>query len=262
MDELIVGKGNLPPRGLFFGPEKIGKSTFAASAPSPVFIQTEDGLDEIGAARFPKARTLDEVYSQLNKVRNSPHSFFSLAIDSLDWLERLIWAKVMGNYNVKSIEKAAGGYGKGYVEAAEIMQSILVDHLDPIRIQRNMAILLIAHSRVEKVNDPTTSEYQRAVPDIHKGASSVVCEWVDVIGYAHIKIRIEQDKAKEDRFIAHALGANGGERVLRLVRTPAYLAGNRYGITQDVPLSWEAFVAAMVAAQEANQNQQPVPQVA
>jgi hypothetical protein len=245
MDELIVGKDGGPPRVLLYGPEKIGKSTTAASAPKPVFIQTEDGLGQIDTTKFPRAKTLEEVFAQLDKVRTGNHDFYTLAIDSLDWLENLIFAWVKKESGVKSIELAAGGYGKGYIRAGEVMQSILLDRLDAIRTERNMAIILVAHARIEKVNNPPLPTYDRYVPDLHKHVLPFVNEWVDAIGFAHKKIRVEADKAKEDRFIAHALGADGGERVLRFYETPSALAGNRYGITQDLPLNWTAFQNAL-----------------
>lgn len=245
MNELIVGRANDPPRMLLYGPEKIGKSTFASSAPNPVFIQTEDGLGQIGAARFPLSRTLEDVFDCLGKVRLMEHDRDTLVIDSADWLEKLVQIKVCRDSNVKTIEKAAGGYGKGYTMSAEIIYSILADHLDLIRKERGMAIIIIAHSKVEKVDEPGFPTYGRFVPDLHKLVSSTIAEWADVIGFAHKKVRVEEDKSKEDRFIAHGLGVGGGERILRVVGTPAYLAGNRYGITTDLPLSWPAMLEAM-----------------
>jgi hypothetical protein len=257
LDELIVGRANEPPRMLLYGPEKIGKSTFAASAPNPVFIQTEDGLGQIGATRFPLARSLEVVLEQLNKVRTAAHDFATLCIDSLDWLEKAIWAKVCRDSQVKSIEKAAGGYGKGYTEAASIMFGLLTGHLDAIRAERGMAIILIAHSKVEKVDEPGIQTYGRSVPDVHKSMASIVSEWADVIGFAHKKVIAAEDKSNEKRFIVSGLGKDGGDRVLRMVGTPSYLAGNRYKITTDLPLFWDAFIAALDAAEP-----QPVPQVA
>ena len=43
----------------------IGKSTFAAQAPSPVFIQTEDGLGMLDCAHFPLAASFDDVIGAL-----------------------------------------------------------------------------------------------------------------------------------------------------------------------------------------------------
>jgi hypothetical protein len=50
---------------MIYGAEGVGKSSFAALAPSPIFIQTEDGLGEIDTSRFPLCKTFDEVIQQL-----------------------------------------------------------------------------------------------------------------------------------------------------------------------------------------------------
>ena len=55
LDSIQSGKENRPPRIMIYGAEGVGKSTFAASAPNPVFIQTEDGLGEIDCCKFPLA---------------------------------------------------------------------------------------------------------------------------------------------------------------------------------------------------------------
>lgn len=45
--EVRFGTSAAPPRILVYGIEGVGKSTFAARFPKPVFIQTEDGLDNM-----------------------------------------------------------------------------------------------------------------------------------------------------------------------------------------------------------------------
>ncbi|MFW5690784.1 MAG: hypothetical protein ACOCXY_03145, partial [Planctomycetota bacterium] len=44
---------------------------------------------------------------------------------------------------------------------------------------------------------------------------------------------------------AVALGADGGERVLRTVGSPACVAKNRYSLPAELPLSWSAIMQAM-----------------
>ena len=63
------GRASKPPRILCYGVEGIGKSTFGAQAPNPIFIQTEDGLDEIDCNRFPLAASYDEVAAALTDLR-------------------------------------------------------------------------------------------------------------------------------------------------------------------------------------------------
>ncbi|NLE55016.1 MAG: AAA family ATPase, partial [Lentisphaerae bacterium] len=89
-------------------------STFAASAPGAIFIQTEDGLGEIDCSKFPLAHSLADVFSALAALRDEPHDFQCVAVDSVDWLERLIFDEVCREFGVRSIEKADGGYGRGY----------------------------------------------------------------------------------------------------------------------------------------------------
>jgi len=99
-----------PPRLLVYGTPGIGKSTFRASAPSPIFVPTEDGLDEINCAKFPLATSYEDVSQALGDLAAQPHDFGTVVLDSLDWLEWLIWDRVCAEFSVKNIEKADGGY--------------------------------------------------------------------------------------------------------------------------------------------------------
>ena len=49
-----------------------------------------------------------------------------------------------------------------------------------------------------------------------------------------------------ERTIAAGLGADGGERILRCVGSPACVAKNRYGFQAELPLSWPAIMQALV----------------
>jgi len=57
------------------------------------------------------------------------------------------------------------------------------------------------------------------------------------------------------RTIAHAIGKDGGERILRTVGGPSCVAKNRSGLTEELPLSWAAFMTALAE----NTNHQPDP---
>ena len=47
MGQIHHGPRPSPPRFLIYGVEGIGKSTLASQSPNPIFIPTEDGLDQI-----------------------------------------------------------------------------------------------------------------------------------------------------------------------------------------------------------------------
>jgi hypothetical protein len=91
------GRASKPPRILVYGTEGIGKTTFASQTPSPIFIQTEDGMDHVASDRFPLAQTYDDVYASLRDIHHEPHDYGTLVVDSLDWLERLIFDRLTIN---------------------------------------------------------------------------------------------------------------------------------------------------------------------
>ena len=239
ISSITKGREAQPPRIMIYGSEGVGKSTFAALAPNPVFVQTEDGLSEIDCSKFPLAKSFDDVVLQLQAVRDEQHDYGTVVIDSLDWLERLVWDRVCADYGVKSIEKADGGYGKGYVHALTYWRQI-VSILNDIRSKRGMAVILIAHAAVERFEDPEHAAYDRYTPRIHKKACSLICEWVDAVLFASRRLRVDSTTGK-----AAPVGADGGERIIRTNGSPACIAKNRFGLPTELPLSWAAFVEAL-----------------
>jgi len=107
----------LPPRLLAHGVAGIGKTTFAAKSDRPVFLLTEDGLGTLKVPHFPLARSFEEIMEALAALYNEPHDFATVVVDSLDWLEPLIWKRVCEDNGWSSIEEP--GYGKGYVAALD-----------------------------------------------------------------------------------------------------------------------------------------------
>ncbi|MCE5326266.1 MAG: ATP-binding protein, partial [Planctomycetaceae bacterium] len=173
-------------------------------------------------------------------------NYQTVAIDSLDWLERLIFDDLCRQHNVTSIEKVDGGYARGYTLALTHWRKVL-DALNRLRIDRGMVVICIAHAKVEKFEDPESSAYDRYSPRLHKHAGALVCEWSDAVLFASRKFRTQTEEAgfNRKRTIANAIGKDGGERILRCVGGPSCIAKNRYGIAEELPLSWAAFMAAL-----------------
>jgi hypothetical protein len=255
LEKIQTGRRSAPPRILLYGIEGIGKSTFGAQTPKPIFIQTEDGLDEIACDKFPLATTFDDVVAALTELRDGQHGYETAVIDSLDWLERLVWDKLCDQYNVNSIEKVDGGYSKGYTHALTYWRQI-IDLLGTLRNSKGMLVVMIAHAKVEKFEDPEFSPYDRYLPRLHKHACALLCEWSDAVLFATRKIRTQSEDAgfNRKRTIANAVGKDGGERILRTVGGPSCIAKNRYGIVEELPLSWAALMNALTNRQTEGEN--------
>lgn len=238
-------RNSLPPRVVVHGDGGVGKSTFAANAYKPVFLPFEDGLDGIEVDAFPRLTSYQDAIDAVATLAQDQHDFGTVVIDSLDWLEPLIWQSVAKSAGKNSIEDIP--YGKGYAEALPLWRTLL-DGLNHLREHRNMAVILIAHSEVKRFEAPDSEPFDRYQIKLHKGANAMVREWADVIGFAHHETAI---KKESNGFSTRARGLATGRRLLRVVETPACVAKNRYGMPDTVPLEWNALVGAMSPADQA-----------
>lgn len=247
LSSITRGKRLRAPKIVIYGPPKIGKTTFAAQSPSAVGIITEEGIDNVDVAAFPKAETFDDVMSALATLYTEKHEFQSVFIDSLDWLEPLILGKVCKDNNVENIEKI--GYGRGYIFADDLWKQFFAG-LDALRNNRSMTVICIAHEQLTKVKDPSqANDYDAYSLKLNKRATALVNEWADIIGFAQHEIFTRQvdpsNKLNKD-----VKATTTGQRKLHLNPNPAYVAGNRYGMP-DCPLNWVAFQQGLAAAMTA-----------
>ncbi|TET34883.1 MAG: ATP-binding protein [Planctomycetota bacterium] len=181
LGQIQKGREPRPRRVMLYGTHGIGKSTFGSMSQKPIFLQTEDGLGEIDCEKFPIAETFDQVMATLSELYSEKHSYRTVVIDSLDWLERLIWADVCQKRMIESIEDI--GYAKGYTFALTQWREFL-EGLTALRNERGMMVILIAHAKIERFENPETESYDRYVPRLHKLASAVVQEWCDEVLFA------------------------------------------------------------------------------
>jgi len=223
------------------GPGKVGKTTFAASAPNAIGILTEDGADAIDAQAFPLCKTLGDVYSAITTLLKQDHNYQSVFVDSLDWLEPLLHERVCEVNKWASIE--APGFGKGYVAAADEWRTLL-QGLDALR-QKNIAVICIAHDKIKRFESPLHEGYDQYVLKLHDRAAAIVTEWADVVGWAHHKIKTVE---KDSSYGAKEIKAQAtGERVLHVEPHPGHPGGNRFGL-KNMPLNWAAFQQALATS--------------
>ena len=141
----------LPPRILLYGGAGVGKTTLAACAPAAVFVPTEDGLGKLDVIAFPQAKSFADVLGAMDALLNETHAFETFVIDSLDWLEPLIWAEVCNRQKVNSMEEL--NYGKGYVFAIDLWRDY-ISRLNRLRTEKGMLTIQIAHAVVRRFDSP------------------------------------------------------------------------------------------------------------
>jgi hypothetical protein len=231
LTSIQTGRQVRPRRALVYGVQGVGKSSFAATSAKPIFIQTEDGLANIDCARFPLARSTKDVLDAIAALYDEEHEYRTVVVDSLDWLERMIWDDVCAEFGAKYLEKADGGYGKGYTYTLPRWR-IFLDGLDALRDRRGMAVVLIAHARPEKFQTPENTAHDRFAPRLHKLASALVQEWCDEVFFATYSAISDPARVKTDA---------GPERMMRTSEGPTHVAKNRLGMPAELPLEWAAY---------------------
>lgn len=225
------------PRVMVYGVEGIGKSTFAAGSPNPIFILTEDGLGSLAVDHFPIAKSTADVLSAIDTLYTQEHGFNTVCIDSLDWLENILWREVEAKHDAKEL-----AYGKGAIIAAEKWREIL-DGLNALRNERGMAVILIAHTTIKRFDSPETEPFDRYQPKLQDRSNALIREWCDAVLFANYKTVVKKDDVGFNKTVAR--GITTGERLLHTSERPAYMAKNRYSLPESIPLSWEAFANAI-----------------
>ncbi len=234
--EIITGKVKSPPRVLLYSPEGVGKTEWASKFKKVVFVGAEDGMSHLDTPRFPEAENFRTIMGYLKQLREEEHDFKAVALDTLDWIEPLIHRHICDVGGKKNID--AFGFGKGFARAVDRGWRPLLRALNQLRIEKRMAILLLAHSDIKTFNNPEGENYDRYTLKLHKAAGAVVKEWCDTVLFANHEIKVSDEDDSDGK------PRSTGRRVIYSTRTPAYDAKNRYSFPAVLPLDADAFMKA------------------
>ena len=83
--EITRGKIDGAKKVLVYGPEGIGKTTFASQFPDPLFIDTEGSTKEQDVARLPAPSSWTILKEEVRYVTQHPEICRTLVIDTADW---------------------------------------------------------------------------------------------------------------------------------------------------------------------------------
>ncbi|MGT2934246.1 ATP-binding protein [Streptococcus catagoni] len=257
--QITRGKRARAQRVVIYGPEGIGKSSFAAQFPEPLFIDTEGSTDNMDVARMEdKPTSYTMLKNQIAFIKANPTCCKTLIIDTIDWAESLIVEDVCAQHGKKGIEDF--GYGNGYTYVREEMGRFLNLLQDLIEVGIN--IVLTAHAQMRKFEQPDEmGAYDRYELKLGKKTSSqtapLVKEWADMVLFANYKTVVMTSDTKKKK-------ATGGQRVIYTQHHPAWDAKNRHGLPPELPLDYSAI--AHIFAQASSQpvaempsTQQPAP---
>jgi hypothetical protein len=226
--KITKGKQTRPQRVVIYGVESVGKTTFAAQFPTPLFLDIEGGTAHLNTDRC-EINSWAELNGALKEVAASDYQ--TVIIDSADWAERLCVEDLLASTKKASIEDY--GYGKGWVMVAERMSRMLTALDSLIAIGKH--VVLLAHSKVQRVEPPDLmTAYDRYELKMSKQSSPLVKEWADELWFFRFKTKVvetENGKAK---------GTGGKQRIILTTHSAAYDAKTRSGLAEELPMEWDS----------------------
>ena len=225
--EITRGKIVKPKKVVIYGPEGIGKSTFASCFPNPVFIDTEGSTTAMDVARLPKPTSWAFLMEEVRYIIRNPNECRTLVIDTADWAEQLCVADICGKYQKSGIEDF--GYGKGYIFLQEEFGRLL-NLLEDV-ISQGVHVVVTAHAKMRKFEQPDEmGAYDRWEMKLSKNVAPLVKEWADMILFANYETRVVKVDGKNK--------AQGGRRVVYTTHHSCWDAKNRFGLSDKLPFEY------------------------
>lgn len=247
--EILTGKQVKSLKVVIYGPEGIGKSTFAAAFPEPLFIDTEDSTKFMDVRRFKKPQSWTELLEQVKYIRDTPGVCKTLAVDTADWAEQLCISSLCASKKLEGIEDM--GYGKGYVYLAEDFGRLL-NLLEEV-VNKGTHVVLTAHAMMRKFEQPDElGAYDRWELKLQKKTAPLVKEWSDLLLFANYKtvsVAVDKQGTKHK--------AQGGRRVMYTTHHPCWDAKNRQGLPEEMPLDFSAVAPYLFPHQPPPQTPPP-----
>lgn len=232
-----------------YGPEGIGKTTFANNFPQPVYIDTEGSTNFIDSQKLPDPTSWTMLLEELEYLKTTSGIARTIVIDTIDWAESLAKQHLMSKNNWDAIDSTA--YGTRYVALADEIGKLL-NKLSEL-VELNYNVVLLAHSETKKHELPDElGAFDRYVLKLERRDASLVKEWADMILFANFKTTVITDSKTNSK------KATGGQRVMYTTHKPTWDAKNRLGLADELPFDYEQI---RVQLEQAMPQAEPVPQV-
>ncbi|MFR1846126.1 ATP-binding protein [[Clostridium] scindens] len=243
--EITRGKIYGAKKTVIYGPEGIGKSTFASKFPDPVFIDTEGSTKDMDVARLPRPSSWNMLLEEIQYIKSNPRECRTLVIDTIDWAEQLCVEHICATHHKSGIEDF--GYGNGYVYTKEEFGRFL-NRLEDV-VEAGVNVVLTAHAQIRKFEQPDEmGSYDRWELKLGKKTQSqtspLVKEWADMLLFCNYKtysIAVDKEGKKHK--------AQGGKRVMYTAHHPCWDAKNRYGLPEECEFDYSVIAGIIECVQ-------------
>lgn len=230
--EISSGKKMSPLKGIIYGDNGIGKTTFASSAKNPIIMDMEGNCGHIEAPTC-RITDLDEFHDFLTALLSQESDYKTLVIDSLDSLQILLAEKISQRHTPQELS-----FGKSNAIWAKWIKDITAK-LEKLSSVRGMNVLFTAHWKVKSANNPMTEQYDRYDLRINEEMRTGFCNWVQFILLATKEVVFDE---KKDQGFGKKKAKNVERRVLHTRGDPTYYGKNVFDLPAKIAMDWEQFI--------------------
>lgn len=234
------GRIHTAQKVVIYGPEGIGKSTFASRFPNPLFCDTEGSTKNMDVRRFDRPESAQSIEDCINYVKFRPDICSTFVLDTADWAEKLLSKKVCSARKKDGIEDF--GYGKGFTYLMEEFGKLLNQLEDLIELGVN--VVVTAHAQLQKFEQPDENgAYDRWSLKLTKQDSPILKEWADAVLFVNYKTYVEKGDNNKYK-------ASGGKRVMYASHHPCWDAKNRWGLPDECDFDYSV-IAPFIPSKDA-----------
>lgn len=265
----LVKKGRVVDgvRIVIYGPNGVGKTTLAADAEDPIFLDIEGSSKNLDVPRYPfsdgdfRPTSFPQVMDALNDLLANEHSFKTVVVDTADRLEQLLWSFILERDSERSNRNKSGrkleniedyGYGKGKGIALDEWAKFCA-RLDDLVSRRKMNVVILSHSMTRTFRSVDSEDWDRYQLAIDEKAGGFLKGWADATGFFYFDER--GGKLDPGDKTERARGYSSGRRLLRFARTATIDAKTRLPLPDEVEVSvdhpWAPLAAAIEQAHAA-----------
>ena len=217
------GKIQRAKKVVIYGPEGIGKSTFASHFPDPLFCDTEGSTYDLDVDRLDRPDSAQMIYECIDLVKARPDICSTFVLDTADWAEKLLSKAVCSRSKKQGIEDF--GYGKGYTYLMEEFGKLL--NLLEDLVESGINVVVTAHAELKKFEQPDEAgAYDRWSLKLTKQDSPLLKEWADAVLFINYKTFVEKSDNNKHK-------ASGGKRVMYTAHHPCWDAKNRWELPEE-----------------------------
>jgi len=264
--DVIQGSKGLPDRMVFHGQAGIGKTSFAAQAPNPIFLLSrgETGLHKlIDNGLLPELPNLEigvwpDLLRIIDELTTTKTSRETCVLDAGDGFERECNTHVrITDYKGDGSEFGFEGYQRGYKTVANGPWQELLAALDRLREIKRMGIILLAHTGVSNFSNPNGADFNRYAPAMAKYSWEATKAWADVILFGDREIVTSKEKGERK---AKARGV--AARTIFTEYSAVADAKNRHNLPPEIEMgnsaveAWANYQAALAEGKNGNNKQE------